>query len=948
MVVVGNFAAHHNGTVITADSAVRYSERHIECFGNVLINRGSTYIYGDRAEYDGNTNEANVYSKIVKVVDGDATLFTYNFMFNTKTNIGEYSGGGVLISGDNMLESDRGYIYSDNHEIICVERVQMRNNEYEMTGDSVVYNTETDFAQFFSRTNIWNKSRDGNRENEDYLYADRGTFDKRKQLYTLTKNGYILTKDQELLCDTLDYYRDSNYARLKRNIQIDDRSQKLIIFGDWGEYWKEPGNVFVTKNPSIISYDLSQGDSLFVRSDSMFVYTHYPIREKIEKARRDSFAKAVQLASADSVKSEKRNDAANAKMKNRAEQMSQKMAGDKRNADEQGVEENRKRQSHNRPSSKRDGNLQNRMQENPDVNKTENNSVVVADSIATVVKDSTSVASQSVVVPPKSKSELRRELIDSLMQDTINPQHNLLAKLLKEEAAELNKIVKAKIKEEQLKREAERKAMLAERNALYVKLLGAARVREAERKRFERAEARRIKDSLKVVKDSLKQAEKLARDSVKVDSVKVDSIKSDSLKTDSLKIDSVKVDSVKVDSAKVDSLAKFDTMTVKQVKDYFKAIYDKEKAEEERIKQDSLNAKLTRIGLARQAKRVEQYRKWAVRDSIYNAKAQERADEQLRRKLARQEKRGIYIKMADSSELRIVDSILLAEFGPLDSIVGRKLDSLIEILFPKPLPSPAEITKQEGENIDSLYREIKAFSRVKMYRSDFQSVCDSLAMTTLDSVMNMYKSPVMWNGNNQITSDIMHIRTRNSQLMQADFEGKPMMVSEIDTIHYNQVAGKEMTAYFRDNQIYRNDVKSNVQTIYYMQEDDSPEITLMAYIEAGDMTSYIEGQQVVGITYRGNPTYTFYPMDKIPETQPTKLEGFKWEASRRPAQDSVFTRTIVPSQRDEKRALRKPLFPINALMQQRKADYIRRHEWRDRTDTLTYETIEWLESLKTF
>jgi hypothetical protein len=320
----------------------------------------------------------------------------------------------------------------------------------------------------------------------------------------------------------------------------------------------------------------------------------------------------------------------------------------------------------------------------------------------------------------------------------------------------------------------------------------------------------------------------------------------------------------------------------------------------------------------------------------------------LRRKLARQEKRGIYIKMADSSELRIVDSILLAEFGPLDSIVGRKLDSLIEILFPKPLPSPAEITKQEGENIDSLYREIKAFSRVKMYRSDFQSVCDSLAMTTLDSVMNMYKSPVMWNGNNQITSDIMHIRTRNSQLMQADFEGKPMMVSEIDTIHYNQVAGKEMTAYFRDNQIYRNDVKSNVQTIYYMQEDDSPEITLMAYIEAGDMTSYIEGQQVVGITYRGNPTYTFYPMDKIPETQPTKLEGFKWEASRRPAQDSVFTRTIVPSQRDEKRALRKPLFPINALMQQRKADYIRRHEWRDRTDTLTYETIEWLESLKTF
>ena len=46
MVVVGNFSAYHNGTVITADSAVRYSERHIECFGKVLINRVTTYIYG--------------------------------------------------------------------------------------------------------------------------------------------------------------------------------------------------------------------------------------------------------------------------------------------------------------------------------------------------------------------------------------------------------------------------------------------------------------------------------------------------------------------------------------------------------------------------------------------------------------------------------------------------------------------------------------------------------------------------------------------------------------------------------------------------------------------------------------------------------------------------------------------------------------------------------------
>ena len=63
--LVRNFAAQHNGAVITCDSAVRYSDMRIEFFGNVLINKNTTYIYGDRAEYDGDRNEARIYSDLV-------------------------------------------------------------------------------------------------------------------------------------------------------------------------------------------------------------------------------------------------------------------------------------------------------------------------------------------------------------------------------------------------------------------------------------------------------------------------------------------------------------------------------------------------------------------------------------------------------------------------------------------------------------------------------------------------------------------------------------------------------------------------------------------------------------------------------------------------------------------------------------------------------------------
>ena len=997
MVVVGNFAAHHNGTVITADSAVRYSERHIECFGNVLINKGTTYIYGDRAEYNGNTNEARVFSQIIKVVDGDATLYTYNFKFNTKTNIGSFSGGGVMISGENMLESERGYVYTDDHNVICVDRVQMRNETYEMTADSVVYNSNTEYAQFFTNTNIWDV-KEG-----DYLYADRGAFDKAKSLYILTRNGYILTKEQELMCDTLNYYRDRGNVHLKSNIQVDDIKQKMLMFGDWGEYWRESGNLFVTREPSAISYDLSQGDSLYMRSDSMFLNTRYPIREKIEKARTDSI-EMVKKRHADSL----------AKIEAAKPKSPEKSASAAEGKGVQGKRGKSARSQQREQKAHKEQQIAPQAQPQPAPTAESAKSEVVT---AAVEEKPTSSNESSAVVanqpatptptptqtPTTTPTEVKSEVVATTTAPevkSVNTAEQEKSDSLQAKASQTAKAAKAAIR-------AKREAEVAEKRAQQQQAKETAKkradsIRTAERKIVDsiRAVKRAVADSLQAIVDEQKrqayikvtearlaelerqhhildslQREKDLADSLAL--VKADSIANakDSTKVatpkptaptvpttpvvtapksesvvgaDSVKLDSLKRDSLQVDSLKRDTIVMWsDTMTIKEQKSLYKQRYAELKARIAKIKADTLNAKLDRIGEARQAKRTAIYKRWERQDSIFAAREQARADKRLVRRLARRERRGIYIDIVDSAIIRQADSILIFDVNWQDSISRHKLDSLIEILFPRPIPSPTEVMKSDSMNLDSMYREVLAYSRVKIYRSDFQSVCDSLTTTSVDSVINLHKLPILWNGSNQITSEVMHLHTKNSQLVRANFEGKPITASQLDTAHYNQVTGKEMVSHFRDNQIYRNDVTGNVQTIYYMQEDNSPEITLMAYIEAGDMTSYIENQEVVGITYRGSPTYTFYPMDKIPETQPTRLEGFKWEESRRPTKDSVFTRTIRPSMREERRSLPRPLFPIHALLQQRKDDYMRRQEWRERTDTLSVETIEWLESIKT-
>lgn len=765
--LVGNFAAQHNGAVITCDSAVRYSDMRIEFFGNVLINKNTTYIYGDRAEYNGEVNEARVFSDIVKVVDEDATLYTYEFLFNTKENVGEFGGGGVLVNRDSRLESVRGYYYANSKELVCVDRVEMRNDEYELKGDSVVYNMATDNAFFFRNTNIWNKEG-------DYLYADRGAYRKADSLYKVTSNGYVLTDKQEMWSDSIDFYRAEDHIILWRDIQIDDTEHKVLAFGDYGEYWKEPGNAFLTRRPSIVSYDLSQGDSLFMRADSMFLFT---INENAER-------RAAEAAAADSLARS-------------------------------------------------------------------------ADSLALPGADSPTHAAGGADVPADSLGRPRSgrrpqgvDAADSLATAGSVPD-----------------------------------SLAAGGDA----------------------------DSLHVAPSSLDAPDRPAS--------------ADSLGG----------------AAPADSLANAaDTLTVAQRKALLKEAAKRAKAEEKAAAAKEKKKKLDEIAARRKEKTTARLLEQKEREEARLTARRLKAESKLKARQARATRKGRMIQI-DSTALRELDSLIVLNMAEQDSLLNLLVDSLLTDTAAMAIP--ADSIDSLAAPRDSIYRLLKGFRNVKIYRSDFQTVCDSMTAISTDSTIHLYIDPVLWNENNQITSDVMDIFTENQQLTRAEFIGSPMMVSQLDTTHYNQVAGKTMTAYFFNNQIYRNDVNGNAQTIYYMQDGEPVEITMMGVIESGEISFFIEDKQVVQITYRGDPVYNFYPMDKIPPTQDIRLKGFKWEGARRPSQAEVFDRRIRPSERERRSEMKHPDFPIMQRIDEHRKRLIEQRRWTDRNDQVDAATVEWMHSL---
>ena len=748
--LVGNFAAQHNGAVITCDSAVRYSDMRIEFFGNVLINKNTTYIYGDRAEYDGNVNEARVYSDIVKVVDGDATLYTYQFVFNTKTNVGEFANGGVLTNRENLLEAIRGYYFADTKELVAVEKVEMRNDEYELKGDSVVYNMATDNAYFFDHTNIWN--REG-----DYLYADRGSYEKADTLYIITRNGYILTEKQEIWSDSIDYYRPENHVIMRSDLQLDDTEHKVLGFGDYGEYWKEPGNAFLTRRPAVVSYDRSQGDSLFMRADSMYLFT---INANAEQRAADA---------------------------------------------------------------------------------------AVADSLAGTTADSlsTGVVEPSPETNPASDALRRRPRVDSLgrpLPPIPGGTH------------------------------------------------GGGPT------------------------DSTGRA-----------------VGADSL--------------AGVDSLGVEPINPLDTLVGDARKAYLKEQARKARAEAKAQKTQAKKELLERIAAERQKKTTAKLLAQKQREEQRLAAQRLKAESKLRARQARAARKG-KLKPIDPEDLEALQKLqeqIDRNIREQDSLMMRMADSLAADTAAMEIP--ADSIDSLAVPADSIYRLMKGFRNVRVYRSDFQAVCDSMTAISTDSTIHLYIEPVLWNQSNQITSEVMDIYTANQQITRAEFVGSPMMVAQLDTTHYNQVAGKEMTAWFRDNEIYRDDVNGNAQTIYYMQDGEPPQITGMGVIESGDCSFYIEDKQIVTIVYRKDPVWNIYPLEKIPADQELYLQGFKWEGSRRPTQKDVFDRRIRPSQRREKTDLAHPGFPLQRILEDRKKRYVEEGRWADRNDLVDPVTVEWMHSL---
>lgn len=178
-------------------------------------------------------------------------------------------------------------------------------------------------------------------------------------------------------------------------------------------------------------------------------------------------------------------------------------------------------------------------------------------------------------------------------------------------------------------------------------------------------------------------------------------------------------------------------------------------------------------------------------------------------------------------------------------------------------------------------KKMEAYYGVRFFRSDLQGSCDSLTYAMSDSTIRMYQDPVLWSEQNQLSGDSIHIMMTNKALDSLVMYNNAFIVSRDTISGYNQIKGKNMVGYFKQNELDHIMVNGNAQTVYYVREEDQSLIGINLAQSSRMLIKLVESQ-MEQIIYYSMPTEAMYPEKDLPKDQ-DKLKGFRWLKERRPA-----------------------------------------------------------------
>jgi lipopolysaccharide assembly outer membrane protein LptD (OstA) len=194
------------------------------------------------------------------------------------------------------------------------------------------------------------------------------------------------------------------------------------------------------------------------------------------------------------------------------------------------------------------------------------------------------------------------------------------------------------------------------------------------------------------------------------------------------------------------------------------------------------------------------------------------------------------------------------------------------------------VTGPEGNRI------IRAFKNVRFYKTDMSGKCDSLHSNSKIALTKLIGNPILWNGESQITGDLMHLIGDNStkKLDSLKVLNNTFLVSK-DTLGtgFNQVKGQNLYGKFLEGKLHDVNIVKNTEVIFYMRNDAQELIGINKNLSS-KINIIFDKNDIEAITFFNNVEGSIYPEKDLAEPD-RKLRGLIWRGDERiKSKDDIF------------------------------------------------------------
>jgi len=192
--------------------------------------------------------------------------------------------------------------------------------------------------------------------------------------------------------------------------------------------------------------------------------------------------------------------------------------------------------------------------------------------------------------------------------------------------------------------------------------------------------------------------------------------------------------------------------------------------------------------------------------------------------------------------------------------------------------TPIKMVNNKGDSSDKFF---EAFYHVKIYSDSLQALGDSLFYSLKDSVFRLFKSPIIWAQENQITGDTIYLYIKEKKPERLYVFENAMAINRVDSSDYfNQLKGRIINALFTDGKVNLMHAKGNSSNIYYATDDNKKFIGVNKST-ADVIDVYFKESKPDRVLFIRNLQGTTYPMRQINHDE-LRLRGFKWQIEKRP------------------------------------------------------------------